>query len=86
MEAQEDIVSKAMLAMAAEKAASAPAHDFSGADLQATGLVKVYGDRTVVNGMDVACSCAASPGFESIRGLPRGAAGGISQSCQGRCS
>lgn len=63
MEAQEDIVSKAMLAMAAEKVASAPAHDFSGADLQATGLVKVYGDRTVVNGMDVACSCGEVVGL-----------------------
>ena len=26
-------------------------------DLEATGLVKVYGDRTVVNGMNVNCRC-----------------------------
>ena len=44
-----DPVMEAMNAMAAERA-SAPA------DLTATGLVKIYGDRTVVRGMDVKCS------------------------------
>ena len=59
--ATEDIVAKAMSEMAAENAcapASRPA-----ADLQASGLVKVYGDRTVVNGMDVACSCGEVVGL-----------------------
>ena len=60
---EEDIVAKAMSAMAAEKAATAPAQTFTGPDLQATGLVKVYGDRTVVNGMDVACSCGEVVGL-----------------------
>ena len=45
-----DPVLDAMNAMAAERGESR-------ADLEATGLVKVYGDRTVVNGMDVRCSC-----------------------------
>ena len=43
----EDLVTKAMSEMAAEKISSAEA------DLRATGLVKIYGDRTVVNGMNV---------------------------------
>ena len=41
-----DPVIDALNAMAAEKSAAAP-------DLEARGLVKVYGDRTVVNGMNV---------------------------------
>lgn len=32
-------------------------------DLKATGLVKIYGDRTVVNGMDVSCSCGEIVGL-----------------------
>ena len=47
----EDLVIKAMSEMAAEKISSAES------DLVATGLVKIYGDRTVVNGMNVRCSC-----------------------------
>ena len=39
----------AMKAMAEERSAAAP-------DLEATGLVKAYGDRTVVSGMNVRCS------------------------------
>jgi lipopolysaccharide export system ATP-binding protein len=50
-----DPVIEAMNAMAAEKS-SAP-------DLSARGLVKVYGDRTVVNGMDVDCSCGEIVGI-----------------------
>ena len=46
-----DMVMEAMNAMARERTASETA------DLTATGLVKVYGDRTVVNGMNVKCSC-----------------------------
>ena len=46
-----DMVKEAMDAMVRERTANEPA------DLTATGLVKVYGDRTVVNGMDVRCSC-----------------------------
>ena len=45
-----DLVLDAMNEMARESAARAP-------DLEARGLVKVYGDRTVVNGMNVRCSC-----------------------------
>ena len=48
-----------MDAMNAMAAASAGKH----ADLEATGLVKVYGDRTVVNGMDVRCSCGEIVGI-----------------------
>ena len=44
-----DLVMDAMRAMAEERERRAP-------DLAATGLVKVYGDRTVVSGMDVNCS------------------------------
>ena len=46
-----DMVMEAMNAMARERTANETA------DLTATGLVKVYGDRTVVNGMNVKCSC-----------------------------
>ena len=51
-----DPVLDAMNAMAAERGESR-------ADLEATGLVKVYGDRTVVNGMDVRCSCGEIVGL-----------------------
>ena len=51
-----DLVMEAMSAMARERAA-APA------DLEARGLVKVYGDRTVVSGMDVRCSCGEIVGI-----------------------
>jgi lipopolysaccharide export system ATP-binding protein len=33
------------------------------ADLSASGLVKIYGDRTVVNGMNVKCSCGEIVGI-----------------------
>jgi lipopolysaccharide export system ATP-binding protein len=46
MSSEPDIVSKAMAEMAAEKEAP---------ELVATGLVKAYGDRTVVNGMGLEC-------------------------------
>jgi len=52
-----DPVIDAMNAMAAERSA-AERHD-----LEATGLVKVYGDRTVVSGMDVSCSCGEIVGI-----------------------
>ena len=45
-----DVVMEAMSAMAQEKSSRVP-------DLVATNLVKVYGDRTVVNGMSVTCNC-----------------------------
>ena len=51
-----DPVMDAMSAMAAEKSAGTP-------DLVATSLVKVYGDRTVVNGMSVNCSCGEIVGI-----------------------
>jgi len=51
MENKDDIVVKAMSQMAA-----AP-------DLEAKGLVKIYGDRTVVNGMDVSCRCGEIVGL-----------------------
>ena len=41
---------------AAAKAAAQP-------DLRAEGLVKIYGDRTVVNGMNVECSCGEIVGL-----------------------
>ena len=53
-----DPVIDAMNAMAAEKAGAA-----ARADLSAEGLVKVYGDRTVVNGMSVHCSCGEIVGI-----------------------
>ena len=51
-----DPVLDAMNAMAAEKSAARP-------DLEAVGLVKIYGDRTVVNGMSVHCSCGEIVGI-----------------------
>ena len=51
-----DLVMDAMSAMAAERSAVRP-------DLEATGLVKVYGDRTVVSGMNVSCSCGEIVGI-----------------------
>ena len=45
----DDPVSRAMAEMAAERLKTP--------DLCARGLVKAYGDRTVVKGMDVSCSC-----------------------------
>jgi lipopolysaccharide export system ATP-binding protein len=60
MERNDDIVTKAMSQMAADRGLGeikkAP-------DLVATGLVKIYGDRTVVNGMDVKCSCGEIVGL-----------------------
>ena len=52
-----DPVLDAMAAMAAEKAAPREP------DLKATGLVKVYGDRTVVNGMSLEVSCGEVVGL-----------------------
>ena len=54
----EDLVTKAMSEMAAEASANT-----AEPDLRASGLVKVYGDRTVVNGMDVDCSCGEIVGL-----------------------
>ena len=51
-----DPVMDAMRAMADEKAAARP-------DLSATGLVKVYGDRTVVSGISMHCSCGEIVGI-----------------------
>ncbi len=60
----DDIVSKAMKAMAEGRAAGAPPVARATApDLAATRLVKIYGDRTVVNGMDFACSCGEIVGL-----------------------
>ena len=50
-----DVVTEAMSAMAKERG-SAP-------DLVANGLVKIYGDRTVVSGMNVKCSCGEIVGI-----------------------
>ena len=52
-----DMVIEAMSAMASEKDAQKTP------DLVASGLVKVYGDRTVVNGMNVRCSCGEIVGI-----------------------
>ena len=52
-----DPVMDAMRAMADEKAAAARP------DLTATGLVKVYGDRTVVSGISMQCSCGEIVGI-----------------------
>ena len=52
-----DPVMDAMRAMADEKAAA------TRPDLSATGLVKVYGDRTVVGGISVHCSCGEIVGI-----------------------
>ena len=62
MAEDDDIVAKAMREMA-EGAGVAPARRSRTPDLVATRLVKVYGDRTVVNGMDVACSCGEVVGL-----------------------
>ncbi len=51
-----DPVMDAMREMASEKASQKP-------DLVATGLVKIYGDRTVVSGMSVNCSCGEIVGI-----------------------
>ena len=51
----EDPVMAAMTAMAQER----EKHP----DLEARGLVKVYGDRTVVSGMNVKCSCGEIVGI-----------------------
>ena len=50
----EDPVYKAMREMADAQ---------GGPDLVASGLVKIYGDRTVVNGMDVQCRCGEIVGL-----------------------
>ena len=64
MESGDDIVAKAMSEMAAERASLAKAGEARGdRDLVATGLVKVYGDRTVVSGMDFSCSCGEIVGL-----------------------
>ena len=60
---QEDVVSQAMSAMAAEKSAAVDVSAKKEPDLKATGLVKIYGDRPVVNGMDVSCSCGEIVGL-----------------------
>ena len=51
-----DPVLAAMSAMASEHVERRP-------DLVATGLVKVYGDRTVVSGMNINCSCGEIVGI-----------------------
>ena len=55
-----DLVMDAMNAMAQERGAASKAGE---ADLVATDLVKVYGDRTVVSGMSVKCSCGEIVGI-----------------------
>ena len=60
---QDDIVTQAMSAMAAEKSVASKPMSKKEPDLKATGLVKIYGDRTVVNGMDVSCSCGEIVGL-----------------------
>ena len=52
----DDPVMNAMSAMAAEKTVKTP-------DLVATDLVKIYGDRTVVNGMSMEVSCGEIVGL-----------------------
>jgi len=52
----DDPVIKAMNEMAAEKKESPP-------DLVADGLIKIYGDRTVVNGMSLTASCGEIVGL-----------------------
>ncbi|MBO7207522.1 MAG: LPS export ABC transporter ATP-binding protein [Kiritimatiellae bacterium] len=49
--------------MAAEKSAAGNVAAKKEPDLKAEGLVKIYGDRTVVNGMDVSCSCGEIVGL-----------------------
>ena len=53
----DDPVIDAMKAMADEKSSAA------GPDLRAEGLVKIYGDRTVVNGMSMEVSCGEIVGL-----------------------
>ena len=53
-----DPVFEAMNELAAERSAAG-----GKADLVAEGLVKVYGDRTVVSGMNVQCSCGEIVGI-----------------------
>ena len=55
----EDIVMKEMAALAAEKQAAAERP----ADLIAENLVKIYGDRTVVNGMSMNVRCGEIVGL-----------------------
>ena len=50
-----DLVMEAMNEMARENRRNA--------DLEACNLVKVYGDRTVVRGMNVSCSCGEIVGI-----------------------
>lgn len=50
-----DLVMEAMNAMVKEKEETP--------DLVATGLVKIYGERTVVNGMNIKCSCGEIVGI-----------------------
>ncbi len=50
-----DFIMDAMSAMAAER--------IEKPDLEASGLVKSYGDRTVVNGMGIKCSCGEIVGI-----------------------
>ena len=52
----DDPVMSAMSAMAAEKGAKSP-------DLVANGLVKIYGERTVVNGMSMQVNCGEIVGL-----------------------
>ena len=59
----DDPVFGAMAEMAKEKGASAAAEVPRGADLVATGLVNVYGDRTVVNGMSMEVNCGEIVGL-----------------------
>ena len=64
MEEEKDIVAEAMSAMAAEAVGGVRKGDPDAApDLVASGLVKLYGDRTVVNGMDVSCRCGEVVGL-----------------------
>ncbi len=64
MEEEKDIVAEAMSAMAAEAVGGARKGDpDTEPDLVASGLVKIYGDRTVVNGMDVSCRCGEVVGL-----------------------
>ncbi len=60
----EDIVSKAMseMAQAALSTKAAPQKPAE-PDLVAKGLVKIYGERTVVNGMNVTCRCGEIVGL-----------------------
>ena len=55
----EDLVMKEMSAFAAERQAAAERP----ADLVAKNLVKIYGDRTVVNGMSMEVRCGEIVGL-----------------------